>query len=55
MKIDSITGEILEKNGVKSDSINRKNIGEETKEKLREAETVKDIKEYLARIHDIDL
>ena len=36
-------------------TLDREKIGEESKEKLREAETVKDIKEYLARIHDIDL
>ena len=39
------------KNGI----INRNNIGEKTAGILREAETIEDIKEYLARIHDIDL
>lgn len=38
-----------------SEPVDRYKIGEETKDKLREAETVKDIKDYLARIHDIDL
>ena len=30
-------------------------IGEKTAGILREAETIEDIREYLARIHDIDL
>lgn len=36
-------------------TIDRRNIGEKTKEMLRQAETVQDIKKYLARIHDIEL
>lgn len=54
-------GELIEiqKNGRtiwdKNNDLNRSRIGGETKEKLREAETIEDIKEYVARVHDIDL
>lgn len=47
----------IKKNGkvVKKTKIDRLEIGEKTAQKLREAENIEDIKEYLARIHDIDL
>ena len=43
------------KEKINPSTLDREKIGEKTKEKLREAETIQDIKEYLARIHDIDL
>ena len=44
-------GNLLEKEGEKTDNIHRNNIGEETAQLLRDGK----IQEYLARIHDIDL
>lgn len=41
--------------GVKTESVHRECIEEKEKELLRKAESVKDIKEYLARIHDVKL
>jgi len=35
--------------------IQRPKIGEPTAQMLRDAETIQDIKEYLARVHKIDL
>ena len=37
------------------DYIQRPKIGEPTAQMLRDAETIQDIKQYLARIHKIDL
>lgn len=39
----------------KQTSLDRRRIGEETKQILRDAETLEDVKEYLARLHKIDL
>ena len=35
--------------------VQRRKIGEPTAQMLRDAETIQDIKQYLARIHKIDL
>jgi hypothetical protein len=45
-------GEIVWDDG---DYIQRPKIGEPTAQMLRDAETIQDIKQYLARIHKIDL
>jgi hypothetical protein len=37
------------------DYIQRRKIGEPTAQMLRDAETIQDIKKYLARVHKIDL
>jgi len=37
------------------DYVQRPKIGEPTAQMLRDAETIQDIKQYLARIHKIDL
>jgi hypothetical protein len=37
------------------DYIQRPKIGEPTAQMLRDAETIQDIKKYLARVHKIDL
>ena len=37
------------------DYIQRPKIGEPTAQMLRDAETIQDIKQYLARVHKIDL
>jgi len=35
--------------------VQRRKIGEPTAQMLRDAETIQDIKQYLARVHKIDL
>ena len=37
------------------DYVQRPKIGEPTAQMLRDAETIQDIKQYLARVHKIDL
>ena len=37
------------------DYVQRRKIGEPTAQILRDAETIQDIKQYLARVHKIDL
>ena len=37
------------------DYVQRVKIGEPTAQMLRDAETIQDIKQYLARVHKIDL
>jgi hypothetical protein len=37
------------------DYVQRRKIGEPTAQMLRDAETIQDIKQYLARVHKIDL
>jgi hypothetical protein len=37
------------------DYIQRRKIGESTAQMLRDAETIQDVKQYLARVHKIDL
>ena len=60
-KIDPKTGKVLEiqEDGKTiwkaEDSIRRDKIGDKTAQKLRDAQNVKEIKEYLARVHDVDL
>jgi len=44
-------GETLEVDGEKVNTLIKENIGEETKQLLKDGK----IQEYLARIHDIDL
>jgi hypothetical protein len=37
------------------DSLRRDKIGDKTAQKLKDANSVKDLKKYLARVHDVDL
>ena len=37
------------------DYVQRPKIGEPTAQMLRDAETIQDVKQYLARVHKIDL
>lgn len=55
MRKEDKYGNVLEVDGDKTEVIHRSNIGEETKQILREAETIEEIKEYLGRLHKIDL
>ena len=51
MRIYDKNGNLIEKDGEKTDNIHRKNIGDKTAEKLRNGE----IQEFLARVFDIEL
>lgn len=48
-------GNVKKADGVKTDSVHRECIEEKEKELLRNADSVQDIKKYLAQIHDVDL